>query len=803
MILKLLPQAILLALCCMIPAILRGQSVPHDSLTARFDAYRSHVLQEKVYVHIDRTLYITGEVAWFKVYVTDGSFHRPLDVSKVAYVELLDNANQPVLQAKIGLTSGSGSGSFFLPATLRSGHYRLRAYTQWMRNFSAEYYFKQTLTLINPFTGGSPEVVTEAPAGYAVQFYPEGGHAVAGVNNAIAFRITDTSGTGANLEGLLVDDDGDTVATFTPKRFGIGRFNFIPQVGRHYTAVIKTPGTKSFVSSVFPEVKAAGYTLSLHDDGSEQLTLRIQRRGNVPLSTSMYLFAHARNIIVHSTKLVFVKDSIEVRIAKTDLPEGITHFTVFTEALQPVCERLYFRYPSYNTTLVATSDQAEYGIRRKVTLTLQATEHDKPLALPDVSVAVYREDSLAIHPRENIASYLWLTSDLTGTPDSAAYYLQEPTTDVITAMDNLMLTHGWRRFRWDDVLSRRYHMPYAPEYRGHIVRGRVANTAGLSNTGILSYLSWPGKLVRLHSARSNDHGEVRFEVKDFTGPHRLITQTDLRRDSLHRITIDDPFSNSFCTDKLSRFGMLPLRFEPALRKRSIAMQVNSIYHERSLNRYHNPYADSAAFYGMADETYMLDAYTRFPVMEEVMREYVPGVLVRKRRDGFHFLLLDDVNHAAFAEDPMILLDGVPVFKTDRIMSFDPRLVRKLEVVTRKYYLGPALFQGIVSYTTYTGDLNGFELDPKCVVLDYEGLQHQREFHTPLYETSRQRVSRLADQRFLLYWTPTVTAQADGSGKLTFYTSDVPGTYTVVIEGLTATGQPVSTRHTFLVKRFED
>jgi hypothetical protein len=233
------------------------------------------------------------------------------------------------------------------------------------------------------------------------------------------------------------------------------------------------------------------------------------------------------------------------------------------------------------------------------------------------------------------------------------------------------------------------------------------------------------------------------------------------------------------------------------------MQVNSIYHEAALQSFRKSDGDSVAFYGKADETYMLDAYTRFQVMEEVMREYVPGVIVRKRRDGFHFLLLDDVHHTAFTGDPMILLDGVPVFDTDRIMAFDPLKVKKLDAVTRKYYLGPAVFQGIVSYATYNGDLGGFELDPKSVVLDYEGLQQQREFYSPVYETAKQRSTRLADQRYLLYWTPTVTQQADGSGKLTFYTSDVPGRYRIVAEGLTADGEPVHAEQVFSVKRFDD
>jgi hypothetical protein len=185
-------------------------------------------------------------------------------------------------------------------------------------------------------------------------------------------------------------------------------------------------------------------------------------------------------------------------------------------------------------------------------------------------------------------------------------------------------------------------------------------------------------------------------------------------------------------------------------------------------------------------------------MEEVMREYVPGVMVRKRKDGFHFLVLDDVHRAIFDDTPLMMLDGVPIFDEDEIMAFDPLKVKKLEVVRRRYYLGPLNFPGIVSYTTYTGDLAGFQLNPKSVKLNYEGLQLQREFYSPRYETQPQRQSRMPDQRTLLYWNPSVTTTTDGKQQLEFYTSDQAGNFQIVVEGMTQDGAVGSGSHSFTV-----
>src|ERR1700721_2638940 len=118
-----------------------GQDDAQHFIQSRFNQYNEQVLQEKVFVHTDKSFYLAGEVLWFKIYNVEGSSNTPLDLSKLAYVEILNTEQKAVLQAKVSLKKGSGSGSFFLPLSLISGNYILRAYTNWMKNFSPEYFF--------------------------------------------------------------------------------------------------------------------------------------------------------------------------------------------------------------------------------------------------------------------------------------------------------------------------------------------------------------------------------------------------------------------------------------------------------------------------------------------------------------------------------------------------------------------------------------------------------------------------------------------------------------------------------------
>lgn len=229
------------------------------------------------------------------------------------------------------------------------------------------------------------------------------------------------------------------------------------------------------------------------------------------------------------------------------------------------------------------------------------------------------------------------------------------------------------------------------------------------------------------------------------------------------------------------------------------MQLHYAYREAEKNKIIPPHSDTLTFYRIPNHRYYLDDYTRFGVMEEVMREYVAPVMVRKRKDDFYFYVLNKRTNEMFTQGPLVLLDGVPVFDVNSIIAFDPLKVWRLDVISSRYYYGKLSFMGIVSYSTYTGDLAGFPLDKRAWVTEYEGLSWQREFYSPVYETEEQIDSRIPDNRTLLYWAPDVTTDSKGQAELTFYTGDLPGTYLINVQGLTSDGMPGTTNLTFEVE----
>jgi hypothetical protein len=139
-------------------------------------------------------------------------------------------------------------------------------------------------------------------------------------------------------------------------------------------------------------------------------------------------------------------------------------------------------------------------------------------------------------------------------------------------------------------------------------------------------------------------------------------------------------------------------------------------------------------------------------------------------------------------EPLVLLDGVPIFNIDKVFDIDPLKVKELKMVNQVFYWGPVIAPGLLSFNTYKGDMGGFEIDPKAVVLDYEGMQLQREFYAPTYATPDEQKSRVPDFRSVLYWSPDVNTGVDGKAMVSFYTSDKTGRYIAVMQGLNTEGE---------------
>ena len=109
-----------------------------------------NIPQEKIFVHQNSSLLISGENLYYKIYCLNANTNNLSTISKIGYVALIKNDNTVVFKHKIKLDTGIGQGDFFINKSIPSGSYKLISYTENMKNFENTF-FQSDLCIINPF----------------------------------------------------------------------------------------------------------------------------------------------------------------------------------------------------------------------------------------------------------------------------------------------------------------------------------------------------------------------------------------------------------------------------------------------------------------------------------------------------------------------------------------------------------------------------------------------------------------------------------------------------------------------------
>ncbi len=760
-------------------------------LKTAFSSGAESYLHEKVYLHTDREAYMTGEICWFKAYLLSLNGGRS-DVSKVLYVELIDNVRgTAALQAKISLDQGLGNGSLFLPPTLLTGSYRLRAYTNLMKNMGVESFFQKDLLIVNPHQ--QEPVVTEASVGSKVdaQLFPEGGYLLSGQESKIGFRVRGTNGKGMVFQGTVVDANGDTVARFSPESHGIGSFRMKPDAGMKYKVLIR-PQQGAMFSIAFPEVLNAGYSLTLLSASPEKISINVKAVNKS--SSTVTLLGHNGSSIKFGATQPLRDMAAEFSIDTKDLVAGVTCFTLFDEGKNPVAERLYFKFPKYDTKLEVKTSSTKFSSRSRVQLELDTHAGEKAIS-SDLSIAVYHAPANLHISGTDIGAYFLLSSELKGRVEEPEAYVSGEEKQRLSMVDDLMLCSGWNGLNWQELLKVNKgsnNLAYLPEYDGNFISAKLsAVQSGQTAAGVHYYLAVPGKGVQLYTAVSDGTGLLTFNTRGIKGPAELILQPYSSYNNNYRISLLSPFFPGISSTAFVAPSFTVSEIND-IRNASINMQVQNAFVAAKLRELEPAEKDSSTFYSKPDKTYLLDDYTRFATTEEVMREYIPEIWLQRRAGVLQLAVVNSQTRMLFSSEPLMMLDGVPFSRSSKILKYDPLKLKAIDIVTSRYFEGVSSFEGVVNFRTYKGNLDGYELDSNATVVDYDGLLEKRTFYSPQYLSTEQRQSSSADFRNLLYWSGDLkTNAAEGKVRVEFYTSDQKGIFIGKVQGLAADGSLLS------------
>lgn len=335
-----------------------------------------------------------------------------------------------------------------------------------------------------------------------------------------------------------------------------------------------------------------------------------------------------------------------------------------------------------------------------------------------------------------------------------------------------------------------------PEYEGHILEGKLisldSNQPENAPT-VTGLLSFPGKNIQIYGNKPDAEGNLSFYTNRLAGKTELATVAVNPYEKQYRIDISSPFVTH------PRQELPPLKIDSAwhdyVANRSLGVQVTEAYTADKLSRIAPvlPYFNYKPY-----REYLLDEYTRFNYMEELFIEFVVATRIRKTGKGKEFnTMTEDLSTYSFG-GALVLLDNIPVSNHELMVAYNPLLIKKIEIYLGRYLFGGTLFDGIVSFSTYNYNYPGITFDANTQLFDYEGTQAYRYFYAPAYDTE-EHSPRMPDFRHTLLWEPSLRSEGRTEITIPFYTSDLPGSYIVTVEGISKEGTVISAMHEFVVE----
>ena len=520
----------------------------------RLTRFGKAIPQEKVFVQMDNTCYFLGDTIWFAAYTRRTDSGLPSNVSRVLYVELLNQDGFLQERQLIEMKNGRGHGNFVLPDSLYAGYYELRAYTRWQLNWgitekehsagAEDWFFNKTMAkefyrdydklysrvfpvydkpqeagdfyhdmttrpLRRYFKSGAPEPQP------MLTLFPEGGHLVAGVPCRVAFEAA--TETGEALEGTLEilkngnietlkDAQGQDAHSVAAVSRGRGVFLFTPAADQRYTARFTSKDGKT-VEAEIKDAVADGVALSVERKGDEW-EIQVHAVGEAATKPLGLTIMHEGRTLLFQE----LTGGPSTQIHYSPLLDregqggesGIHQATVFDADGRVWADRLFFvsKPELLQPTLTISGLKSEYAPYSQVSLQVTASSLKSPSPLGEgagvspLGVSLAIRDAAAsdyTYDTSNILTEMLLSSELKGFIPDPAYFFEADDQEHRQALDLLMMTQGWRRFEWHTMATPgAFALVQPAETQTQILRGEVLNyTAGLLQDDVRPFDNCP------------------------------------------------------------------------------------------------------------------------------------------------------------------------------------------------------------------------------------------------------------------------------------------------------------------------
>lgn len=719
-------------------------------------------IEEEIYLHVSSSNVIAGESLFFSAYVYSKKTHKPSHLSKILYIELLDDKGEVIEQSKIELKNGRGYGDFFISSMYATKTYQLIAYTRWMKNFDS--FYRVPIQIINPFEEYTKEQSAVKELG--IEFYCPSAGIVLNQNNTVSFRIVNAPKS-ARFKGKVVDENGTKLIDFTPKGYGMGSFSFLPKSASNHQVILEDNEGQFFFFEL-PQISNEGSFLSFSENKAAMV---------LTVNSTQEDFL-GELIIKHKTKGVEripVVNGFSKTFVKDTPFGGLFEIGLMNYEGELIDKRLFY-YPEKSNELNINTEQS-YSTRSSVQI-------DDQFPNGEYSISVRKK-------RGVMMNYLVQSKEYTELYYALSDYYKLP----LSLIDELkkdprVLNILLNTLQNNSNFEPKDQVKYLPDFRGELIEGLAKYKNGVPAKNKQIMYSTLG--INMTSIADTDD-EGRFIINTQPVNEDKIAFMSLLDTGKYEISIKHNYLKNKPTLEVKKIQLDSITLKEIVES-SVRMQVENAYYDFKKDSSYQAIQNMPVITNY-DYFYNLDQYNRFPSIRETFIEYIPSIAVKQKKGDPYISVRSGEYKPSFNESPLILLDGVPI-DIPSLYQFSPYKIQSIGVVGKRYYLGSKIFDGVVSLHSVDGDMHDFKVNENMHQFTYKGIQPFKKYYQPDY--SSQKFDRIPDQREQLLWHPNIIIDSNELNCL-FYTSDVPGLYEISIEGFTSEGQPVSVLESFQVK----
>ncbi len=772
--------------------------------------YDSSKIIEKVYLHVDRDIYYTGEDIWFKAYLIDALNSLLTDHSSNLDVELISSSSKIISNRIIRLDGGLGNGDFKLPDSIRSGKYMIRAYTNYMRNFSDPLFFTKEITVINANDGQAElsDKVKYVENKIRLNFFPEGGSLIDNVSSIVAFKAINYFGKGCNVTGKIYSSTGDLITTFRSTHLGMGSFFIRPFPGLSYYSIFR--GADSIdIKAELPKSFSTGVTLGVSINQNNELLITTKTNPKtlpLVLERDLILSFSTRNEVIKTVHYKIKSPITNFVIPTDDLPDGILMLTLSTLEDLPLSERLVYIAREDPLKIKIETDKLLYSKREPVALKISLSGDSIIERKGNFSLSIVDErliNNISKFPR-TISSWFLLESDVRGFVEDPSYYFDQSNPDRFRDMDLLLRTQGWRDFAW------KYDTTYFPPEKGFTISGRLRkyNKNKPTEGSRVSIGIFDSNHAFLTTVPADSSGRFKLSDINLTGDSRLIVSGIDKKGQLKGfLTLDSvTYQPAKVSDRLSSVPILAentqsklksyYKINEAIRKKyklsdTISLGEVNIISERPKDFQTIKIEHSRSMYGKPDaELIITQQMESYHNLAELIRGKIPGVEVLGSEPDYK-IRIRGTNTLTGNSTPLILVDGIQGSIND-LITMPVNFIDRIDVLKSggtSAIFGLQGSNGVINLITRAGGSAYAPVD-YSVNLRISGYSVSRIFYSPQHLSDLNSTFD-PDLRSTLLWKPDINLEGNKEVLLNYYNGDTSSLIKIIAEGITSTGIPVT------------